>query len=118
MVGETAALAGEGVKDKGPLVTGNRAAGTRMSFGHACMHTNIQKSLQEILTDKKCGPEKEQGASPQGDKTCWKLDSPSTCCRKILCLCFVHRLICWQQTLIPSLFSPPSSDFTHWGLEV
>lgn len=50
------------------MVTGIRAVGTWMSFGHACMHTNIQKILQELLTGKECGPEKEQGKTPQGTK--------------------------------------------------
>lgn len=74
--------------------------------------------------DKECGREKEQGKTPPGDKTCWrrpawKLDIPSTCCRKIRFACALHiDLFAGSKYLIPSLFSPPSSDFSHWGLEV
>lgn len=53
------------------MVTGIRAAVTWMSFGYACMHTNIQKILQELLTGKECGPEKEQGKTLAGNKTFW-----------------------------------------------
>lgn len=98
--------------------------GTRIRFGHACMHTNVQKSLREMLTDKECGPEKKQGKTPPGEKTCWqrpawKLDILSTCCRKIHFACaFYTDFFAGSKHLVPSLFSPLSSDFGHWQLEV